>query len=778
MREARPYRLHLFGMVALSLISTLVALLTPLPLKIVVDSVLGDKPLPGFLQPVIPGFVTGSKDMILILGIALVMSVALLAQLREICSLMLNTYTGERLVMDFRARLFRHAQRLSFSYHDWRGTADSIYRIQYDALALQWITTEGLIPLVTSIVTLVSMIYITALIDLQLALVALAVSPVLFLILSTYGQRLRTGWHGQKKLESSTLRVVQETLGGIRVVKAFGQEDRERERFTGKASETLRARIRLSFQEGCLGLTVGLVTAAGEAAVMFIGVRNVQADTLTLGNLLLVMGYLLQLYRPLKSISQKVGDLQRSLASAERTFALLDQAPEVIEKPNAMPISRAKGAMSFQNVSFAYEGGNNSVLENVSFEVLPGRRVGIAGATGAGKTTLVSLLTRFYDPTSGRITLDGVDLRDYRIADLRNQFAIVLQEPVLFSTSIAENIAYAKPDASYEEIVAAAQAANAHEFISCLPEGYDTQVGERGMSLSGGERQRISLARAFLKDASILILDEPTSSVDMKTEAVIMEAMTRLMRERTSFMIAHRLSTLANCDVRLQIEGGRVLDFEQRRIMGAGAASTAPDSRHRAKEIEMRNSFAPQQERVDQVKNDFEHTGHDAPQQAKASTGQYASHSQGTAGQDAHQSRATEAEPWATFHRGFIFDRQGEYDRAVEAYQKVIASGHQEAAPRAAFNLGILFEERGEYDRAVEAYRRAIASEHSEWAPKAAFNLGVLFEERGEYNLAEEAYQRAIASEHPDAASKARLSLGVLYGQRGAYDLAEAEEAP
>jgi ATP-binding cassette subfamily B protein len=584
-REARPYRLHLLGMLALSLMSTPVALLTPLPLKIVVDSVLGDKPLPGFMQPVVPEFVTGSKGMILILGVALVMIVALLAQLQRIGSLIAQTYTGEKLVMDFRARLFRHAQRLSFSYHDWRGTADSIYRIQYDALALQWITTEGLIPLVTSMVTLVSMFYITALIDLQLALIALTVSPLLFLILRIYGQRLRTGWRGQKKLESSTLRVVQETLGGIRVVKAFGQEDRERERFTWKATETLRARIGLSFHEGGLGLAVGLVTAAGEAAVIFIGVRNVQAGTLTLGDLLLVMGYLLQLYRPLESVSKRVGDLQRSLASAERTFALLDQPPEVIEKPNAMALSRARGALSFEDVSFAYEGENNPVLQNISFEVLAGARVGIAGATGAGKTTLVSLLTRFYDPTSGRIRLDDVDLRDYRIADLRNQFAIVLQEPVLFSTSIAENIAYANPDATYGEVVAAARAANAHAFITHLPEGYDTQVGERGMRLSGGERQRISLARAFLKDAPILVLDEPTSSVDMKTEALIIEAMTRLMHDRTTFMIAHRLSTLANCDVRLQIEGGRLIDFDHRRIMGEGAGGNATKSLHRSEEI-------------------------------------------------------------------------------------------------------------------------------------------------------------------------------------------------
>ena len=584
-REARPFRLHLLGMLALSLMSAPVALLAPLPLKIVVDSVLGDKPLPGFMQAMLPDFIIGSKGMIFVLAVALVVIVALLAQLRGICNLILRTYTGEKLVMDFRSRLFRHAQRLSLSYHDSRGTSDSIYRIQYDAPALQWIITDGVIPFVASMVTLVSMIYVTALIDLQLALVALVVSPLLFLILRTYGQRLRRGWRGQKKLESSALEIVQETLGGIRVVKAFGQEDREKERFTGKASETLRAKIRLSFHEGGLGLMVGLVIAAGQAAVLFIGVRNVQAGILSLGDLLLVMGYLTQLYAPLESMSKKVRDLQGSLVSAERTFGLLDQTQEVIEKPNAIRLLRAKGTVSYQDLSFSYDGENNPVLQNISFEVGPGTRVGIAGATGAGKTTLVSLLTRFYDPTSGRITLDGVDLRDYRIADLRNQFGIVLQEPVLFSTSIAENIAYANLGATSEEIVGAARAANAHEFITNLPEGYDTQVGERGMRLSGGERQRISLARAFLKDAPILILDEPTSSVDMKTEAMIMDAMTRLMHGRTTFMIAHRLSTLANCDVRLQIEGGRVIDFEQQPITGAGAGGNTADSLQRSKKI-------------------------------------------------------------------------------------------------------------------------------------------------------------------------------------------------
>jgi ATP-binding cassette subfamily B protein len=282
----------------------------------------------------------------------------------------------------------------------------------------------------------------------------------------------------------------------------------------------------------------------------------------------MVMTYLSQLYGPLETISQKVGDVQSSLASAERAFELLDESPDVKEKPHARRIARARGAIEFRDVSFAYN-GDGTVLHDVSFEVSPGTRLGVIGRTGAGKTTLMSLITRFYDPTAGKILLDGADLRDYKLADLRNQFGIVLQEPVLFSTSIAENIAYARPGARIRDVVAAAEAANAHEFVCDLPEGYGTIVGERGMRLSGGERQRIALARAFLKDAPILILDEPTSSVDTQTEAVIMDAIERLMERRTSLMIAHRLSSLRICDARLEIESGRI-------VGASGAGVNAP----------------------------------------------------------------------------------------------------------------------------------------------------------------------------------------------------------
>jgi ATP-binding cassette subfamily B protein len=557
LREVRPYRRHICGLFALSLLSSVFALLTPLPLKIAVDSVVGSHPLPGFLAAIVPAEVRQSQTGVLLVATGLLVVVALFKQLQEFGNLVLSTYTGEKLLLRFRSRLFRHAERLSLAYHDSRGTADSVYRIQYDATAIQTIAVASLIPFFTATVTVAGMIYVTARIDWQLALISLTVAPILFLEMRAYRKRLRAQWHDAKRLESSALSVVQESLAALRVLKAFGREDHARDRFADRSAASVRAKVDLSFVEGRFGILVGATIGLGMGAVLFLGTRRVLAGTMTLGELVLVMGYLQQLYDPLKTASKKAGALQSSLASAERVYSILDQAPDFVDPPDARPLAHAAGTIAFRKVSFRYEPGHR-VLHGISFAVPAGAVVGIAGTTGAGKTTLVSLLTRFYDPSSGQILLDGVDLRQYRIADLRNQFAIVLQEPVLFSTSIAENIAYGRPGAGNADVIAAAKAASAHDFICALPDGYATLVGERGVRLSGGERQRIALARAFLKDAPILILDEPTSSVDARTEAQILEAMKRLMRGRTTFMIAHRASTLQICDARLELEHGRV----------------------------------------------------------------------------------------------------------------------------------------------------------------------------------------------------------------------------
>jgi ATP-binding cassette, subfamily B, bacterial len=558
-RQARPYWLHLVGLFLLSMLASPISLLVPLPLKIAVDSAIANHPLPSFLAALLPASTVSSSTAILLLVVALLIAINLLSQLQGFFTSFMGTYTGEKLVLDFRSRLFSYAQRLSVSYHDLKGSADSIFRIQNDAMALQYLTVDGFIPIVSATLTLIGMIWVTAWIDWQLALVALAISPVLFTLSKLYRPLLRNQSRHIKNVESSAWSVVQEVLSSLRVVQAFGREEHEQERYVRRSMEGMRARLKLAVAQGRYGILVALTMTFGTASVLWLGVRHVQAQTLTLGSLLLVMAYLAQLYEPLRTIGRKVASLQDHLASVERAFSLLDQLPEVVERPDARPLSRAVGTVSYRDVSFGYR-RDHAILHEIRFDVTAGTRVGIAGQTGAGKTTLVSLLARFHDVSSGQILLDGVDLRDYKLDDLRNQFAIVLQEPVLFSTSVAENIGYARPGASEEEIVRAAKLANAHDFIMDLPDGYQTLVGERGMRLSGGERQRISLARAFLKDAPILILDEPTSAVDVRTEAAIMQAMERLMCGRTTFMIAHRLSTLRNCDLRLHMEKGRLVN--------------------------------------------------------------------------------------------------------------------------------------------------------------------------------------------------------------------------
>ncbi|MFB9266626.1 ABC transporter ATP-binding protein [Bradyrhizobium erythrophlei] len=557
-QQIQPYWPHLLALFLLGTLGSAINLLVPLPLKIAVDSAISNHPLPPFLTALLPDFAFRSPTAILMLSVTLLIAISLLLQLQDLVASLLASYAGEKIVLDFRARLVAHAQRLSFSYHDAKGSADSIYRIQTDAMALQYLTVDGFIPMVSASLTLLGMIWVTARIDWQLSLVALAVSPVLFALSKIYRPLLRDQSYHIKKVETSTLSVLQEILSSLRVVQAFGREKLEQERYIDRSAEGMRARLRLAVAQGGYGLLVGLTTALGTATVVWIGVSHVQANTLTLGSLLLVMAYLGQLYEPLKIIGRKVGSLQAHLASAERAFFLLDEPPKVFERSNARPLARALGAIEFRNVSFQYQ-DERPVLQNLCLEISPGARVGIAGHTGAGKSTLVSLLPRFHDVTTGQILLDGRDVREYKLDDLRNQFSIVLQEPVLFSTSIAENIRYARPRASEEEIIKGAKLANVHDFIASLPDGYQTLVGERGMRLSGGERQRISLARAFIKDAPILILDEPTSAVDVGTEAAIIEAMERLMCGRTTFMIAHRLSTLENCDLRLQLENGHLL---------------------------------------------------------------------------------------------------------------------------------------------------------------------------------------------------------------------------
>jgi ATP-binding cassette subfamily B protein len=558
LRQSRRCWPHLAGIAALSLLSMPLTLLYPLPLKIAVDSVLGQQPLPIFLVHFLPPMHPG--PVAIGFAVALLLVIALLANLQALASWYLQTYTGEKLVWDFRAELLNHVQRLPLAFHDRYGPTDSVYRIQHDAPSIQYVTIQGVVPLITAMFTLLGMVYVCARIDFHLALVALAISPLLFALSLGCSRLVRRRSQEIKELDSTALSVIQEVLGSIRVVKAFGQENREQGRFVRHSSKRMSGQVQLSMMQAVFNVLIGLTVAGGTAAALYIGVLHVRAGLLSVGSLLMVMAYIAQMYGPLQLLSTKTTDLQAWFASLERAFLLLDQAPEIAEIPRALPLARSQGDFEFRGVSFVYDQSGRG-LRDVSFRVPAGTRVGIVGATGAGKSTLLNLLMRFYDPTEGQVLLDGVDIRDYRISDLRRQFGVVLQEPVLFAASIAENIAYGKPDASDGEIEAAARAASAHDFIARLPEAYETSAGERGARLSGGERQRISLARAFLRNSSVLILDEPTSSVDMQTEAAIMQATEALMQGRTTFMIAHRLHTLKTCDMILVLDQGRLAEI-------------------------------------------------------------------------------------------------------------------------------------------------------------------------------------------------------------------------
>jgi ATP-binding cassette subfamily B protein len=553
--DLRPYLWPILLLLIVSLLAVPITLVVPLPIKVLVDSVLGSQPLPGYLTIFVGSQV--SKGLALWLAISILMGTAVLTYLQNLVNVWYSNKVGNRMTLDVRARLFRHMQRLSIAYHDTMGAADSAYRTLNDAPMLRSFGIDSVIPLTTSILTLGAMILVMVYLDWQLALIALLVSPLMFLLISVFRPRIRAGWRKYRASESAAMAVAQESLGASRLVKSYGQEERKNEQLVSHYNASLSASLKVQVDSAIYSLLVGIVTAAGLAAVLYIGIGHVQAGLLTLGSLLVVNYYVTQLYSPLRNVGQSILDIQMSLTGVERYRAVLDEKPDVPESPNALSLVGAKGEVEFRNVSFEYT-KDHPVLHDVSFELHAGDRLGVVGPTGSGKTTLSTLLLRLFDPTKGVITLDGTDLRDYKLADLRNQYAVVHQETVLFSTTVTENISFARPNATMDEVIAAAKAAKAHEFITSLPNGYETLVGERGMKLSGGERQRISLARAFLKNAPMLILDEPTSSLDVHTEAAILDTIQELMKGRTTLMIAHRPSTLRDCNVILMLEDGRV----------------------------------------------------------------------------------------------------------------------------------------------------------------------------------------------------------------------------
>jgi len=553
-----PFRGHLTALTVVVLLSIPLSLLTPLPLTLAVDSVIGARPLPEFLAGWLPAGVQSSPGTLLLFMCAGYVAIALCMHLQSMALWLLSSYTGERIIYAFRHRLFEHLQRICASYHEEHGPTDSVYRIQHDAASVKQIPIDAFLPFLKACCLLTGLATLMLTIDRPFAVVGLAMLPLLFWLTHRCGRRLRKQWSDVKTTETATVACAQEVLGASRLVKAFGREEHEQRRFLGHAMNWVRQHNALASIGSGFDFMFGMTVTVGTAIALYIGITHVKECHLSLGDLLLLMAYMAQLAGPLDTAAKKLTELQSHLVGFRRALAILDTPPLVTDRPQPLPLVKAKGHVAFRGVSFCYS-SSPPVLRDVSFHIPAGTRVGIVGPSGGGKSTIVNLLTRFHDPTAGVVLLDGQDLRDYRVTDLRKQFAIVPQDPQLFSTTIAENIRYGKLHATDAEVEAAAKAAHAADFIAALPDRYDTQVGERGSRLSGGQRQRIALARAFLRDAPIVVLDEPTSALDAGTEADLVEVMERLTAGRTTIMIAHRLHTLRHCDLQLVLRYGRIV---------------------------------------------------------------------------------------------------------------------------------------------------------------------------------------------------------------------------
>ncbi len=548
-----PYRFQfLFALGQVFLIS-LFELLKPWPLKIVIDNVLSN-------EPIAWEAVKGYSHHALLLGacLGLVVIYLFLGGLT-----LLNNFTtikiGQRMVNDLRRDLYSHLQRLSLAFHSRRQVGDLLYRVTADTYAIQSLTMNGVFPIVTAMALLTGMFVVMMRLDWILTLLALSVCPALYLSISLMSGRISAAATQARQQESEVYSVVQRAMSAMRIVQAFTKEEEEHRKFMTASQDSLGASLRLYTLQTFYSGVVNVVMALGTALVVWIGAQHVMSGALTVGEIVIFTTYLASLYAPINTISQTWGLIHGAKVGVQRVFEILDVEKDLEDGPRVFSGTGAKGAVTWENVSFQYV-KEQAVLKEINLEVPAGWKVAFVGPTGVGKSTLVSLLPRFYDPTGGRVLMDGVDLREFQLKSLRRQIAMVLQPPLVFPISIRENIAYGRPEASMDEVVKAATLARIHDSIVRLPLGYDTVVGEQGATLSEGERQRVTIARAILRDAPVLILDEPTSSVDAETEALIMEGLSQLTAGRTTFIIAHRLSTVRQADLIVVLRHGEIVE--------------------------------------------------------------------------------------------------------------------------------------------------------------------------------------------------------------------------
>jgi ATP-binding cassette subfamily B protein len=543
-----------------TLLASAFGLLQPWPMKVLVDHVLGSRPMAGPLAwatALLPG--AGTSRGLLAWVVAAGLVIFAVNSAAEVVFTRAWIRVGQRMVYRLAGDLFARLQRRSLLFHSRRSVGDSLSRITGDSWCVYKVADTLFFAPKQALIMVVGMVVVMAQMDAGLTLLALAVAPFMAWSSFVFGRPIRRAARAGREIEGRIQAHVQQTLSGLSVVQAFGQEERERQRFEEFTNDAVRAQRRRTLVGSFSALTSGLAITLGTGAVLWVGARHVLDGRLSLGSLLVFLAYLRPLQDKLKTLTGIYSALQEVGASIDRVAEVLESEPEVGDRPGAVTLPPAEGHIRLEAVTFGYEPGR-PVLRDVALEVRPGEAVAVVGPTGAGKTTLVSLVPRFFDPWHGRVLLDGHDARGVRLASLRRQVALVLQEPFLFPISVADNIAYGRPGAARAEVEAAARAANAQAFIERLPRGYDTVLGERGATLSGGERQRLSIARAFLKDAPILILDEPTSALDAETEGLLLEALRRLMKGRTTLIIAHRLSTIRNADRIVVLHEGAVAE--------------------------------------------------------------------------------------------------------------------------------------------------------------------------------------------------------------------------
>ena len=554
LRLLRPHSKTLALALGAIVVETGADVLEPWPIKVVIDNILQGKPLPGWLGHMAAGMFAQDQLGVLKFAVAGVGVIAVTGGVSAYAEKYLMTNAGQWVAHDLRITLYHHIQRLSLAEYDKTPTGDLISRIIDDINAVQDFISSALLGIVVNLLTLVGMIAVMSWLNWRFTLIALSVAPVLFLVVHVFTSRIKTASRAVRKKESALLSGVAEVLTSIRVVQAFTREDYEDRRFESGSLDNVKARLEARTMKASLPPIVDVIVAIGTGLVLWYGAGLALRGQISAGVLIVFVLYLGKMYKPMRDLSKMTDTVSKAAVGHERICEVLEIESPVQDRPGAAPAARFRGLIEFDRVCFDY-GDEATVLKDVSLRIEPGQVAAIVGASGAGKSTIASLIPRFYDPLSGEVRIDGTDVRGYILKSLREQISFVLQDSLLFHASIWDNIAYGNPRAGHQEIVRAAEFANAQEFIERLPQGYHTVVGERGATLSGGQRQRIAIARAIVRNAPILILDEPTTGLDAASEQATIDALERLMKGRTCVVIAHHLDTIRRADVIFVLHG-------------------------------------------------------------------------------------------------------------------------------------------------------------------------------------------------------------------------------